>query len=102
MAWVQAIDGSGEVGNIVLEVAPTEDPSNPLIDHITAPYEPSTLPNWLKSEPGATFLPGPPADHEETIVSRWQTASCSKVDRNGRHIVSINHIVEFYIPPSAH
>jgi len=90
-----------DVGNIVLEVAPTDDPS-PLYEHLTVAYEPSTFPNWLKSEPGATFLPGPPADHEETIVSHWQTATCSKVNRSGRRIVSMNHVVEFYVPMSAH
>jgi hypothetical protein len=91
-----------DMATVVLEVAPLEDLSNSLIDHITAPYEPSTLPNWLKSEPGATFLPGPAADHEETIVSRWQTASCSRINRSGRRIVSMNRIVEFHVPPSAH
>ncbi len=59
-----------DVGNIVLEVAPTDDPS-PLYEHLTVAYEPSTLPNWL-------------------------------INRSGRRIVSMNHIVEFYVPMSAH
>jgi hypothetical protein len=84
-----------DVGTLVLEVAPLWEPVN-------IPYDPSTLPNWLKSDPGATFLPNPPADREENTASRWQTASCSKLNRSARHIVSMNRIVEFHIPPSAH
>lgn len=91
-----------DVGTVALEVAPVEDPSNPIIDHLTAAYEPSTLPGWLKSEPGATFLPNLPSGREETAASRWQTAACSKLNRSGRRVISMNHIVEFYIPPSAH
>ncbi|PYT28103.1 MAG: hypothetical protein DMG58_19040 [Acidobacteria bacterium] len=92
-----------DMATVVLEVAPVEDPSNPLIDHVTAPYEPSILPNWLKSDPGAN-VPFQPTGggREETTASRWQTASCSKVNRSGRRIVSMNRIVEFYVPPSAH
>jgi hypothetical protein len=94
---VKAPDSSAgiDVGTVVLKVAPIEYP-------VTAPYDPSTLPNWLKSEPGAVFLPNLPSDRAEITASRWQTASCSKVNRRGRRIVSINHIVQFYIPPFAH
>jgi hypothetical protein len=65
---VKAARGSAsiDVGTVVIEVAPIENP-------VTAPYDPSTLPNWLKSDPGATFLPNPPADREENTASRWQT-----------------------------
>lgn len=94
---VKAARGSAsiDVGTVVIEVAPIENP-------VTAPYDPSTLPNWLKSDPGATFLPNPPADREENTASRWQTASCSELNRSARRIVSMNRIVEFHIPPSAH
>jgi hypothetical protein len=94
---VKAAKGSAsiDVGTVVVEVAPIENP-------VTAPYDPSTLPNWLKSEPGATFLSSPPAGRKETTASRWQTAACSKLNRSGRRVISMNHIVEFYIPPSAH
>jgi len=70
-------------------------------DTVTAPYDPFTLPNWLKFEPGATILPNPPGKQEATTTSRWQTASCSQVNRIGRRIVSTNQIVEFYIPTFA-
>lgn len=91
-----------DIGTVVLEVAPLEDPSNPLIDHLTAPYEPSTLPSWLKSEPGTTFLPGPPTGREEAGASSWQMPFCSKVNQRHRRVVSVNRIVEFCIPLSAH
>jgi len=84
-----------DVGTVAVEIAPIE----------TAPdvhYQASALPDSLKSKRGATILQNTPADREETSASRWQTTSCAKDRRSGRSIVSMNHILEFYIPPSAH
>jgi len=84
-----------DVGTVVVEVTPIEVTPD-------LPYEPSTLPGSLISEPGATFLPNPPSGREETTPSCRRTTSCSKVNRSGHRIVFMNHMVEFHIPSSAH
>jgi len=90
---VKAPKGSAriDVGIVVVEVATMVDP-------IEVAYEPSTLPDSLKSKPGAIKVPNRHGDSEETAASSWQATSCAKVSRGARRIISMNHIEEFYIP----
>lgn len=83
---VNATGSDVDIGAVVLEVAPIEGP-------VLIPYEPTTLPKWLKAEQGAPSLPRSSPD------SQQRSLSCSQVRCRGKRFAHTPWgLLEFCVP----